>query len=258
MTPTDRLDTTDSPAPEHARPYVTAEAGSLSLHFSSAQLQSSMRTDAPWQLAVDYTLTLAGFLLFNPQPKRIAMVGLGGGSLVKFCHRHLLLSHMTAVEINPHVIALRELFHIPPDDARLEILQADGVDFVAAQSGELDVLLIDGFDRQGQPAALCSQAFYHDCFSALAPGGVLAVNLHQGHVDHALYAERIRRSFAGNAVEIDAPEQGNCVVFASRGSAISPRALKTQAALAVLDSDTRRQLRPEFARIAWLMKDLSD
>lgn len=234
-----------------------AAAGSLSLHFSPAQLQSSMQTDAPWRLAVDYTLTLAGFLLFKPQPSRIAMVGLGGGSLVKFCHRQLPQSHMTAVEINPHVIALRELFGIPPDDARLQILQADGAAFVAAQEQTLDVLIVDGFDQHGQPAALCSPAFYDDCFSALAPDGVLAVNLHQGHVDHAVYAERLRRSFAGNAVEIDAPEKGNCVVFASRGAAISPRTLKTQAALAVLDGDARRQLRPEFARIAWLMKDLS-
>ena len=33
----------------------------------------------------------------------------------------------------------------------------------------------------GQPPQLCSQDFYDDCFRALAPGGVLVVNL---HVDH--------------------------------------------------------------------------
>ena len=35
------------------------------------------------------------------------MIGLGGGSLVRFCHRHLPHSRMTVVEINPAVVALR-------------------------------------------------------------------------------------------------------------------------------------------------------
>ena len=62
----------------------------------------------PSALDLEYTQTMMGFLLFLPQPQRIAMIGLGGGSLAKFCHRYLPRTRIQVVEINPHVIALRD------------------------------------------------------------------------------------------------------------------------------------------------------
>jgi spermidine synthase len=54
-------------------------------------------------------------LLFNPAPRSILMIGLGGGSLPKYCHRHLPQCDITVVEINPAVISLREAFQVPPE-----------------------------------------------------------------------------------------------------------------------------------------------
>ena len=48
-----------------------------------------MSLDEPDALVTAYTRKMMAFLLFNPAPKRIAMVGLGGGSLAKFCYRNL-------------------------------------------------------------------------------------------------------------------------------------------------------------------------
>ena len=120
------------------------------------------------------------------------------------------------------------------------------------------MLLIDGFDHQGQPPALCTLDFYDDCFAALAPGGVLVVNLHYDDADFPLLAERVRRSFAGNAVEVPAPEKSNCIVFAARGAPISPRHIHVNTRLARLGNPAKAQLKAEFARIVWHMKDLSE
>jgi spermidine synthase len=49
------------------------------------------------------------------------MIGLGGGSLVKYCHHHLPGARVSVAEISPEVIALRDRFRIPPDDERLEV-----------------------------------------------------------------------------------------------------------------------------------------
>ncbi|KAK0360144.1 hypothetical protein LTR94_028457 [Friedmanniomyces endolithicus] len=62
------------------------------------------------------------FALFVPDPRHIVMVGLGGGSLAKFCHRHFPRARITVLEIRDDVIALRDQFCLPPDDARLRIL----------------------------------------------------------------------------------------------------------------------------------------
>jgi len=50
------------------------------------------------------------------------MIGLGGGSLVKYCLAALPDTAVTVVEIKPAVIALREAFGIPPDGPRLRVV----------------------------------------------------------------------------------------------------------------------------------------
>jgi spermidine synthase len=231
--------------------FVLQEQGTRSLHFTMGETQSSMRVDRPDELQIDYTRTMMGFLLFNARPRNIAMIGLGGGSLVKFCHRHLPSARMTVVENNPGVIALRKDFGIPGDDARLSVLEDDGAVFVRTWSGCVDVLLVDGFDQSGQPSRLCSQAFYDDCFRLLAPGGMLVVNLHADHPEHDLFTGRIARTFKGNAMQVLAMEKANCVVFAGRRRPVTLQALRSLAWSRELPPQVQRQLRGEFAQIGW-------
>lgn len=242
------------------KPFVHIEGQFKSLHFGIDALQSRMNTQDPSQLEVDYTRTMMGFLLFHSAPASIAMVGLGGGSLAKFCYVQLPASCITVVEINPQVIALRREFDVPEDDARLDVIEADGAAFMARQNARFDVLLIDGFDQQGQPAALCAQGFYDACFAALKPDGVMVVNLHYDDADYAVMVARIRRSFNGNACEVPALEKSNCIVFASRMDSrapMSPRRINLNASLLQLKPGARSQLKQEFARIAWSIKDLA-
>lgn len=240
----------------HAQPFVRDDGNTRSLHFTMGELQSSMLMHSPWRLEVDYTLTMMGFLLFRPAPLHIGMIGLGGGSLAKFCHRQLPSSQMTVLEINPQVVVLRREFRVPDDDERFRVIAADGASYLQSGTFRFDVLLVDGFDHQGQPPALCSQRFYDDCFAALSPDGVLAVNLHSDDPDYALRAGRIARTFDGNSAEILAREKSNAVVFASRGRPVSARGLSVAQALSGLaDEEGRAQLRAEFGRIIWHMKD---
>lgn len=243
---------------QYVKPFVHDDGAAKSLHFTLGELQSRMLMQSPWRLEVDYTRTMMGFLLFQPAPEHIGMIGLGGGSLAKFCHHYLPSSRMTVLEINPYVIALRHEFQVPEDDHRFRVIAADGALFLQTETPGFEVLLVDGFDHEGQPAALCSQRFYDDCFAALSPDGVLVVNLHYEHPDYPLLVERISRSFSGNAVEIVTAEKSNSIVFASRGAAISPRSMSLQHSLSGLDEDARRQLKPELARMVWQMKNLGE
>src|SRR5690606_15673673 len=94
----------------------------------SAAVQSSMSLLNPYALEFEYTRLMMGFLLFDPDPAHMLMIGLGGGSLPKFCHRYLPQTSIDVVEIDPDVIALRDAFHVPPDDARFRVIAADGKD----------------------------------------------------------------------------------------------------------------------------------
>ena len=158
-------------------PFVLRAQHLRSLHFSLTTVQSRMDVRHPDALTLDYTRLMMGFLLLQPAPRRIAMVGLGGGSLAKFCHRHLPGADITVVEIDPAVIALRDDFLVPQDSARFRVLEGDGAAYVASRSANIDVLLVDGYDGAGLAPAISSPAFYADAARALVDGGVFVTNL---------------------------------------------------------------------------------
>lgn len=204
-------------ADAHVRPFVREELDAQSLHFSDEAIQSRMQLREPDALALEYTRTMMGFLLFDAEPAHIAMIGLGGGSLAKFCHRHLPRTDLTVVEINPHVIALRERFHVPPDGARFRVVLDDGARFVANTPERFDVLLVDAFDAERMPEALGTRRFYDDCADVLRPGGLLVVNLHAAHPHLPVYLDRLGAALAGPPLRVDDRDGSNSVVFARRG-----------------------------------------
>lgn len=157
------------------KPFIIEDGRTRRLHFNLCAVQSSMRIDDPYALDFAYTRKMMAFLLFMPDPRHVLMVGLGGGSLVKFCHRHLPRARLTVVEVNPDVIALRGEFNIP-DDERLKIIQADAADYLSACEGDTDVLLLDGFDIAGIAPTFLNHAFYQAARRRLRPGGILVAN----------------------------------------------------------------------------------
>lgn len=238
-----------SPRAAHPRPYVREELDAKSLHFSMAAIQSRMQIRRPDALELDYTRTMMAFLLFAPEPARIAMIGLGGGSLAKFCHRHLPRSALTVIEINPHVIALREAFCIPADGPRFRVIEADGARFVRDTDARFDVLLIDAFDAHGLPAALGTQRFYDDCLDVLAPAGVFVANLHAGNAELGTHLDRMRRCFGRPVLRVDDADGTNCVVFARKGAALEASAPGPARRPAALAAAARDQLSGAFTRV---------
>jgi len=199
------------------KPFIYKNSHSVSLQFDNTAVQSEMYVTAPDALLLGYTVTMMGFLLFNHSPDTIAMIGLGGGSLAKYCYRNLPQSSIVVAENNPDVIALRDHFHIPEDDCRLEIRCQDGRDLVRHADSDYEILLVDGFDHTGQPPQLCSQSFYDDCYQALTPEGIMVVNLLGNSADKALYLDRIQHSFDGAVIAVDALESNNMIAFACKG-----------------------------------------
>jgi spermidine synthase len=212
-----------SDAPHHhcrrnfadVRPRVYRDGDSVSLQFYIGEIQSEMRASDPNLLVLAYTRTMAAFTLFYPQPKRIAIVGLGGGSIAKWCYHQLPAVDITAIEISAMVIALREHFYIPADNDRFRVICGDGADYVARTEDSPELLLVDGFDIHGQPPQLCSEEFYRNCYRTLASDGVLVANLCDNEYQQPV--DRIRRIF-DHRVLIAIPEGGeNRVAFAVKG-----------------------------------------
>lgn len=198
------------------RPVIERDEDSLTLAFDDERIQSRMRLDDPTALDLPYSQAMMAALMFVPQPRRVLMIGLGGGSLVRHIHHHLPQVDLTVVEIAPEVIALRETFQVPPDGDRLRVVCADGVDFVAqSDAGQYDLILLDAFDLEGQPERLSTMAFYKSCRTALAPGGMLVANLLDQEPLCSRLIGRIWQVFGESVLPLDVECGGNRIVLAS-------------------------------------------
>ncbi|SMC18277.1 spermidine synthase [Andreprevotia lacus DSM 23236] len=202
------------------RPFTYQGHSTVSLHFDMRSIQSKMSLNDPDRLMLGYTRTMMASLLFKPAPEQIVLIGLGGGSLVKYCRRHLPMAQIVVAEINPHIIALRDAFQIPADDEQQQIHCCDGAAFVRARAAVPDLLLLDGFDAEGQAPSLCTQDFYDDCYSTLADDGVMVLNLYGADPLYRLYIDRVQQRFGDQVVVIRSEDCLNKIVFAGKGSGL--------------------------------------
>lgn len=199
---------------ELVQPYILETDSERRLHFSHDSVQSVMRLDEPDVLICAYTRKMMAFLLFNPNPKSIVMVGLGGGSLAKFCYRNLPKTQISVVEIDARVIALREEFCVPPDDHRFRIVCDDGARYISNFSERIDVLMVDAFDAIGLAPTLAATDFYVRAAQQLSSNGILVMNFSGEPKRYALHLERIRTAFGGSMLLVPVVANDNLLIFA--------------------------------------------
>lgn len=216
---------------QYGKPFLFDDGENLRLHFSLRYVQSAMSIEEPDALNFPYTQMMMGFLLFEDSPRHVVQVGLGGGSLTKFCHRELPRTRLTTIEIDGDVIGLAELFRVPAPDARLRVIHGDAADYFAGPAQPADVVLIDGCDRLGVAPAFCNPGFYAHVRRHLRPGGILVVNL-IGRANRLVALKRvIAAGFPGPLMSLHTRDGGNHVVFAFNPPAAEPdwRAIKQRA-----------------------------
>lgn len=198
---------------------ISEQDGVRSLHLGGSMVQSAMRIAAPDVLELTYTQCMMGFMLFHPNPGHVLMIGLGGGSLAKFVYHYLPKTRVTVVEPYRQVImAARQHFYVPQDDARFAVVEAEGARYIAAEAIAADVIMVDGFDDGDQVQSLCSQEFYDRAQQVLSRNGMLVVNLLSRDRQLKTLLKRIENSFDGHIIAMMAEIRGNLIVFAFRNN----------------------------------------
>lgn len=196
------------------RPFVLDHGHLRFLYFDEKSVQSVMRIDAPLELLFGYTRAMMAFLFLKPSPRHLLLIGLGGGSLLKFCYHHLPNTRITVLEIDADVIALRKHFCIPDDNDRLNIVCADAVQYLEGRRKEFDLILLDGFDIDGLVGKLHNLDFYAKCDAALEEDGVLACNMWGKQVALVSHLMQLRQQFSRRVWWGRASDSYNLIAFA--------------------------------------------
>lgn len=198
---------------------ISEQDGIRSLHLNGSMVQSAMRISAPNALELVYTQCMMGFLLFHPKPEKVLMIGLGGGSLLKFIFHHMPDTRITVIETNSQVIAAAfQYFELPEENERFEIITAEGGQYLAGCPETVDIIMVDGFDDDYQVPSLCSQEFYDAVQHCLNRNGILVINLLSRDKRLKTYLQRIENSFNGHILAMMAEIKGNLIVFAFKSN----------------------------------------
>jgi spermidine synthase len=119
-------------------------------------------------------------LLYPPAPKRILMIGLGGGSIPVYLGRFMPDATIDTVEIDPGIIkAAKDYFGIR-ETPRLRYIANDGRVFLNRNKDTYDVILVDAFLNGYVPFHLLTKEFFTLIKQRLTPGGAAAFNVHDG------------------------------------------------------------------------------
>lgn len=186
------------------------------LHFGTPWIQGAMRMRKPDWIELEYARQMMAWMLFNEQPQHIVQLGLGAATLTKFCYRNFPTARVTAVELNPAVIAVCDtMFHLPRRDERLSVLEMDAMDYVcdSGNFNAIDVFQTDLYDATARGPVLDTPEFYSACANCLVPDGMMTVNLFGDHPSYEKNLKAMRFAF-DEVICLPDVDNGNVVALA--------------------------------------------
>ncbi|MEW8044254.1 MAG: polyamine aminopropyltransferase [gamma proteobacterium symbiont of Phacoides pectinatus] len=118
-------------------------------------------------------------LFAHGAPRLVLIIGGGDGGMLREVIKHTAVEQVTMVEIDGAVVEMAKTY-LPKhsqgafDDPRLNLVIADGMDFVRQSDERFDVIISDSTDPIGPGEVLFTDDFYAQCKRILNPGGVMA------------------------------------------------------------------------------------
>jgi spermidine synthase len=207
------------------RVVVQREGDVVELRFRSGHRvprQTAVDLADPTRLVLPYTRAMLAAAFVQPGPRRVLQIGLGGGAINRYLRAVLPETELTTVELDATVRDMAVEFMDYRPDGNDRVVIEDGRAFVRRAAETWDWILVDAYAGSAVPAHLKTQEFYRLLLARLAPGGVVALNLHAGTDLFVSDLATLRSVFP--RVEVFAvPGTGNAVVLAFADGVFSVR-----------------------------------
>lgn len=117
-------------------------------------------------------------ILAHGDAKRVLIVGGGDGGMAREALKHRSVTQVTMVEIDAGVVDfcteyMPDVSDGAFDDPRLDLVIADGAEFMRLNADLYDVIIIDSTDPIGPGEVLFTDSFYGHAKRRLSEGGIL-------------------------------------------------------------------------------------
>jgi spermidine synthase len=182
--------------------------------------QSVVKPGDPDHLELPYARAILAGFAFCEQPRRVLIVGLGGGTLPSFFRKHYPELVIDVVELDPVVLEVAKEYFEFREDARMHVTIEDGRKFIEECRTPYDLIFLDAFDRDSVPYALTTQQFLESTRRAIAPTGAVVGNIWSRETNRLhdamvrTYQEVFREVYL-----FDVPQVGNEILIALPGRA---------------------------------------
>jgi spermidine synthase len=160
--------------------YITREGPYVAMQFGvNNQLFTENLYDPsrPRFLPMEYTRMMTLSLAYAANPAKVLEIGLGGGRTAVYLTDHVPTLSVTAVELDPEVVAMaNKHFGVRPS-ARLRVETSDGRIFLTQSRDRYDIIIVDAYRGTFVPFHLTTQQFFILAKRKLNPGGAVVQNI---------------------------------------------------------------------------------
>jgi len=156
-----------------------------SLHFGNKTQQSAMLLNHPFILIHKYAQAMMLPLCWI-QPKKVLVLGLGSGSIVKYLYNYFQDIHIDAIELRPEVVNVaREFFLLPECNQRFNIHYESAFGWlenasknITAENEKYDLIVVDMFltSKTGKDITIDISSMVNNIYHLLSEKGAITFN----------------------------------------------------------------------------------
>ncbi len=168
------------------------EQGLRTLWFEeNGARQSVVKVGDPDHLDLAYAKVMPVGLALVERPRRVLIIGLGGGTIPMFLHKHYPKTTIDVVDIDPDVVDVAKRYFGFREDATLRAHVVDGRRFIEKCRDPYDIIFLDAFSAENIPYHLATREFLQAVRKAVTPEGVVVSNVWSRGVN-SLYDSMVR------------------------------------------------------------------
>ena len=201
---------------------ITEHHTTICLQFSvqkNQRNQSCIDTRRPKVMVFEYTKMMMAALLLNPEPRRVLIVGLGGGTLAMALAELFPEATIDGIEIDPAVVRVAEQFFGFDPGPTITVHEQDARVFTKRallRNASYDLIMLDAFNGDYIPEHLMTKEYLEETKQLLAPNGVLVANTFSisDLYDHESITYQI---VFGRFLNFKSHDSSNRVVIATKG-----------------------------------------